>query len=604
MAHTIEMTTPTDTREDALSDLDHALQNWARRHGANPRVARAFALASHAVSQGHTCLSLDRIPTRLMRADHQTELAVALHGSELVGSPGDIRPLVLDGQRLYLQRYHDYEMKLAARLQTLMARPPEPVNIQRLIPGNGLFHGDPNQPEMTNWQAVAAFAALRHHFTVISGGPGTGKTYTIVRLLRVLIEPALQNNETPPLVALAAPTGKAASRMLESVRRGLDGMADDENFDAATFEQHIPQKAQTLHRLLGLYGNSTRARFRAANPLPHDVVIIDEASMVDLPMMTKLTEAIRDDARLILLGDRYQLASVESGSVLADICAHAGENQFTAAQQTAAGELLRSSGKPASHTLADHVVTLQTSRRFNAESPIGQLATAVNNGDTQMAQSLLSSGLDELNHQNRVDGPSLQQLVRRLADHYARLCEADNPHSALALLGEQCVLTALLHGPTGSETLNQGITEQLATRLGFNPADRWYHGRPVMIRQNDYRCGLFNGDIGIALEKTQGQMRVWFKADEGVKSFLPNALPAHDTVYAMTIHKSQGSEFNNVTLLLPGHDTPILSRELLYTGLTRARRQLTLFADSGILQRTIEQCTLRHSGLADRLETT
>ena len=290
--------TATPTGDEAsLSDLDIALANWARRHGADRLVARAFALASWAVAQGHTCLDLHHIPTALMSAANQAELLPALAASTLVGqagNPGQTRPLILDQSRLYLQRYHAYETRLAARLRELMAAAPEPVDVDALAPGNGLFTADPADPRATNWQAVAAFVALRHRFTVISGGPGTGKTYPIVRLLRVLIEAALsRGDETPPLIALAAPTGKAAARMLESVRRGLADMAADGTFDDTLIARHIPQTARTLHRLLGLTGASTRARFNADNPLPYDVVIVDEASMVDLPMMAKLAEAIR-----------------------------------------------------------------------------------------------------------------------------------------------------------------------------------------------------------------------------------------------------------------------------------------------------------------------
>lgn len=595
--------------EHGLSDLDLALYHWARRHGADALVARAFALASWAVAQGHTCLALDQIPTALMNAANQAELPEALGTSGLVTVlDGDskeedtpTRPLVLEAGRLYLQRYHAYETRLAARLRALMKVEPNPVDVERIKPGSGLFPTDDANPGTTNWQAVAAFAALRHHFTVISGGPGTGKTYTIVRLLRVLVETALAKERTPPLVALAAPTGKAAARMLESVRNGLDDMANDVNFDKSAIEEHIPPPARTLHRLLGLGGTTTRARFNADNPLPHDVVIIDEASMVDLPMMAKLADAIRDDARLILLGDRYQLASVESGSVLAEICANAGVNRFTADQQRAAGELLMQTMEPATHALADHVVTLQTSRRFNADSTIGQLAAAVNAGNAEAARQLLTAGHDDLVYHDRADAAAISRLMDRLADDYARLVEETNPASALAQLGKQCVLTAVRQGPTGSETINAGVTERLARRFDFNPRDAWYHGRPIMVRRNDYRTGLFNGDVGVALYNEDRQLRVWFEGDNGLRAFLPSALPAHDTVYAMTIHKSQGSEFDSVTLIVPDYDVPVLARELFYTGLTRGRARLVFFADSKVLGRTIERRVSRVSGLAERV---
>ncbi|MES1951419.1 exodeoxyribonuclease V subunit alpha [Salinisphaera sp. S4-8] len=604
-----QATTSSAVQDAALSDLDLALADWARRHGADRLVARAFALASWAVAQGHTCLALDQIPTALMSAVNQAALADALATSDLVtvrdgASKHDdtpTHPLILENGRLYLQRYHAYETALAQRLRTLMNAAPSPVNVDALKPGNGLFAADAANPNATNWQAVAAFAALRHHFTVISGGPGTGKTYTIVRLLRVLIEAALSNDDTPPLIALAAPTGKAAARMHESVRNGLEDMGADATFDKQRVEAHIPQTARTLHRLLGLTGATTRARFNTDNPLPYDVVIVDEASMVDLPMMAKLAEAIRDDARLILLGDRYQLASVESGSVLAEICANAGVNRFTENQQAAAGELLAQPRQPANHALADHVVTLQTSRRFNADSTIGQLAAAVNAGDIKAAETLLTAGHDDLVYHPRADAAAISQLIDRLTENYAKLLDATDPTLALAELGKQTVLTAVRQGPAGSETLNAGITERLARRFDFNPGQPWYHGRPVMVRRNDYKTGLYNGDVGIALKNADGQLRVWFEGDNGLRAFLPSALPAHDTVYAMTIHKSQGSEFDAVTLVLPDYDVPVLTRELFYTGLTRGREQLSIYSQRNALEQTVTRRVLRVSGLAERI---
>jgi exodeoxyribonuclease V alpha subunit len=586
--------------EDAgLSDLDRALAHWAARHGAEPLVARAFALASWDVAQGHTCLALEAIPTALMSADNQRLLAAALATSPLVGGPGDVCPLIVDHNRLYLQRYHAYETRLTRRLRELMAAEPSPVDSERLTPGHGLFAPDAAGPAATNWHTVAAFVALRHRFAVISGGPGTGKTYTIVRLLRVLIETALAADRPPPLIALAAPTGKAAARMVDSVQAGLADMAAD-----PAIGHYVPKTAGTLHRLLGLTGATTQPRFNADNPLAADVVIVDEASMVDLPMMAKLLEAIGNNAKLILLGDRYQLASVESGSVLAEICANAGVNCFTAGQQAAACALIADASEPATHALADHVVTLQTSRRFNADSAIGQLAAAVNAGDVDAAHELLTAGHNDLSYHDASDAAPISRLMDQLADDYAVLIEADDPTLALAQLGKQCVLTAVRQGPAGSETINAGITERLARRFDFNPTDVWYHGRPVMVSRNDYRTGLYNGDVGIALRGEHGQIRVWFMGDNGLRAFLPSALPTHDTVYAMTIHKSQGSEFDAVTLVLPDYDVPVLTRELFYTGLTRARDRLVVYAERQALEQTVSRRVIRLSELAGRISNT
>lgn len=594
---------PGGDTEATLSDLDLALADWARRHGADRLVARAFALSSWAVAQGHTCLDLADVPHALMSADNQAALADALAASALVGTAGQSRPLIVDRGKLYLQRYHAYEARLAARLRELMSTPPAPVNIEALRPGNGLFVADPHDASATNWQAVAAFAALRHRFTVISGGPGTGKTYTIVRLLRVLIETALKQGDTPPLIALAAPTGKAAARMLESVRTGLDDMGADPTFDASAIDTHVPRVSRTLHRLLGLAGATTRPRFDADNPLGYDVVIVDEASMVDLPMMAKLAEAVPRGARLILLGDRYQLASVESGAVLAELCAAAGVNRFTRAQQDAAAGLLAAPAAPVANPLADHVVTLQTSRRFNADSAIGQLAAAVNAGQPDTALALLDAGYPDLVYHDSDHPAALERLVEDTAERYARLRNVTDPSLALAELSRQIILTAVRHGPAGNHTLNAAITERLARRLDFAPTQTWYHGRPIMIRRNDYRTGLYNGDVGIALAAPDGRLRVWIAADDGLKAFIPSALPAHETVYAMTVHKSQGSEFDAVSLVLPPHDTPVLSRELLYTGITRARSKLSFYGPRHAVRDVVTTHTQRASNLAALLDS-
>jgi exodeoxyribonuclease V alpha subunit len=323
-------------------------------------------------------------------------------------------------------------------------------------------------------------------------------------------------------------------------------------------------------------------------------------------MMAKLLEAIGNNAKLILLGDRYQLASVESGSVLAEICANAGVNCFTAGQQAAAGDLIRNAPEPATTqtstlALADHVVTLQTSRRFNADSAIGRLAAAVNAGDVETAHELLTAGHTDLVYHDSSDAAAISRLMNDLADDYAALIETDDPNLALAQLGKQCVLTAVRQGPAGSQTINAGITERLARRFDFNPAAVWYHGRPVIVSRNDYRTGLYNGDTGIALRGTHGQLRVWFMGDNGLRAFLPSALPAHDTVYAMTIHKSQGSEFDTVTLVLPDYEVPVLTRELFYTGLTRGRECLDVYAGRDVLSHTIARHVPRVSNLAERV---
>ncbi|MBA1149606.1 exodeoxyribonuclease V subunit alpha, partial [Ectothiorhodospiraceae bacterium WFHF3C12] len=525
------------------------------------------------------------------------DLHQALTESALVGEPGASRPLVLDGERLYLHRYWQYEARLAARLRELIATPPAAVDTTPLQRGGALFDYDWVGDGETHWQAVAAATALRQRFTVISGGPGTGKTYTVLRLVKLLMDDALARQAPEPAIALAAPTGKAAARMMESMRAGLAELPDGE-----ALRPRLPEDAATLHRLLGLRGDTTRPRHDRDNPLTADVVIVDEASMVDLPMMAKLADAIPGHGRLILLGDRYQLASVESGAVLAELCRAAGVNAFSAQQRAAFGPLLQAgveAGEPLP-PLADHVVTLQTSHRFTADSAIGRLAAAVNAGDAGGAMSVLGDGDGAIEARLDDDG-AIDDLVETLARAHAPLVSAADPDGALEDLSKVQLLTATRVGPAGSDTLNHRVHEAVCRRAGLDPAEHWYPGRPIIVQHNDYRAGLFNGDIGICLADEAGRLRVWFRTTEGLRAYLPTALPQHDSVYAMTVHKSQGSEFDHVHLLLPDVESPVVTRELLYTGITRARSALTVYGASEALRAAIGRRVHRHSGLAARL---
>jgi len=586
-------------QEERIAPLELALADWCLRHGGSEPVALALALTARAVNEGHGCLVLSStgpaIPgeTAFCAADNFTH---ALQASPLVGEPGTGCPLILEGHRLYLHRYWAYESRLASRLKDLLAQTPSAVDTAALGRDGGLFdYGWVNEHE-THWQAVAAAIALRHRFVVISGGPGTGKTYTVLRLIRLMVEAALTVGQTPPVIRLAAPTGKAAARMMESIRTGLASLADGESL-----RTRLPDKASTLHRLLGLHGSTVMPRHHRDNPLAADVVIVDEASMIDLPMMAKLADALPDHGRLILLGDRYQLASVESGSVLSELCSAAGENAFSASQRQALSALLPAQREPStSSPLADHVVTLQTSHRFQPQSPIGRLASAVNAGNADAAITVGQEG--SLDVCLNFDGAEhLDALVRTLADAYTPLLDTTSPEAALQTLDAVRLLTANRIGPNGAIAMNQRIFEQLAQRRSLDDQQRWYHGRPVMVLQNDYRIGLYNGDTGVCLLGEDGQLRVWFRTETGLQMLLPTAMPAHETAFAMTVHKSQGSEFDAVWLLLPATDNPVLSRELIYTGITRAKTRLTLLGPEAVFRMAVSRVIQRDSGLAERL---
>lgn len=582
-----------------LRPLELALADWCMRHGGCELTALGLVLASHAVADGHSCLVLPDNGPALPGEPAECSVAEfndALRASPLVSDGTGAAPMVLQDDRLYLHRYWRYERSLAARLRHMLATPPDDIDLAPLGEEGGLFDGGWVRSGEPNWQAVAAAVALRHRLTVISGGPGTGKTYTVLRLVHLLLKAARRRGETPPTIRLAAPTGKAAARMMESMLRGLEALPAGEDL-----REHLPEKATTLHRLLGIGWGTVLPRFDAEHPLAADVVIVDEASMIDLPLMAKLTAALPDHCRLILLGDRYQLASVESGSVLAELCSAAGVNDFTSAQLQALVPLLTAApSDPAADDLpmADHVVTLQTSHRFTAQSAIGRLAAAVNEGDAGAALAVTREGDAVVRFEPAGD---IDGLVAELAAQFQPLHDANDPQEALAALDGVRLLTVTRVGPFGAQAMNRRVFERLVERLGLDRARTWYHGRPVIVLRNDYRAGLFNGDTGVCLADPDGQLRVWFRTEAGLQMLLPSSVPAHESAYAMTVHKSQGSEFDRVWLLLPPTDNPVLSRELLYTGITRARSEVRLVGDERVLRGALGRVVSRDSGLAQRL---
>ena len=597
---------PTKAGEGPLTPLDLALASWCLRHGGDTETAKAWALANWAVRQGHACLNLSVADAPAVRELFEAlrttpeRLRQALENSPLVGRPGSPPlPLILDGDRLYLQRYFAYEQRLAQRLSELLVEPPFLVNLGALrsvLPNTQGATKDGK--EATDWQTVAVFVALRHRFSVISGGPGTGKTHTIGLLLKCLTK------ETPSsFVALAAPTGRAAKRIAEALQKGLK-----EDPGLKGLQGPIPTETYTLHRLLG-FGWSSMPKHNASNPLPHDVVIVDEASMVDLALMAKLFDALAPHARIVLVGDPYQLPSVQNGSVLGDLCAIAGVNTFSQAQIRAAGVLLKKeAGQPEGPlpTFSDHVVTLKRNRR-QLEGGLYSLATAVKAGD---AEGCLKHKGDNvtLRLENLEDeDKALEKLVSTAVDgaceYYKEIFQAKEAGEALGRLEGVRLLTVVREGPFGSIALSRRVEERLFEHFGNDhQAPAWYQGRPVIITENNYRLRLFNGDVGIAW-RDKNVLKVWFRHENesGLRGLLPSALPAHETVYAMTVHKSQGSEFQAVILLLPKSDNPLLRRELIYTAITRAKERLAVFGTKKAFLTAIESRVERFSGLSDRI---
>ncbi|WP_325436381.1 exodeoxyribonuclease V subunit alpha [Pseudomonas nitroreducens] len=657
-----------------LRELDRAFANFLveRAPDAHPLLILAAALASHQLGRGHVCLDLDAtladsrfalsLPPEGDSAKDAPELpGVLLDGFDLDGwravlndprlvgdGPGET-PLVLSGRRLYLRRYWQYEREVRAGIdqrlkqgEALRAALPA-AQLRRAL--DALFPKKPGNVQTSqgaDWQKLACALVAGNAFGIVTGGPGTGKTTTVVKLLALLQSLALEEGGRALRIRLAAPTGKAAARLNESIagavqRLDLSGLA---NGEAA--REAIPTEVTTLHRLLGSRPDSRQFRHHAGNPLALELLVVDEASMVDLEMMASLLAALPPRARLILLGDKDQLASVEAGAVLGELCSRAREGHYRPATrdwlQAVTGEaiddvLIDSAGSD----LDQAVAMLRHSHRFSADSGIGQLAEAVNAGDIPALRQVWKAQHEDL-ARIAVDAQETRSLRDLVIDggrggdlfgpvgyaHYLRVVSGSRPadnatqdaldawaRKVLEAHGQFQLLCALRRGPWGVEGLNTLIGE-LLQREGLIPmANGWFAGRPVLVTRNDYGLGLMNGDIGITLALPQtaedGSVRwvarVAFPAGDGtdaIRWILPSRLQAVETVFAMTVHKSQGSEFTHAALLLPDSLNPILTRELVYTGITRARKWFTL-ASAGrgwqVLEAATERRVQRASGL-------
>lgn len=533
-----------------LRRVDAALGDWITRAfpDSEPEVALVAALAARAVDEGHSALRLDAAHAWLERLDGRGEppalpdpsawlaslrASAAVHCAPAsgTGAPESRKPLVLDAQgRVYLARYFGYEQRLA---RDLIAR------------------------------------AQAERLELVTGGPGTGKTHGVVRRLAALASEAHAQTRTLH-IALAAPTGKAAARLAESVRAQVPDLALPDA--AATM---IPREASTLHRLLGLSPVRARAKFHRDAPLPFDVVVVDEVSMVDLPMMHRLADAVRDDAILILLGDPDQLAAVEAGDVLGALVEAAREPPLSRC-----------------HTRLTH------SRRFVEHGALGRLANAIATGDVDAALAACADGDEACRHGGEARGTP---WIEHAADMYREILDASDAGEALRTANRFRVLTALRHGPVGNLALDRAIEQRLKRHTGVRTDAPWWQGRLLMVTTNRAELGLFNGDIGVVWPDAGGAMKAWFEGADGApRAFAPATLPPHEGAFALTVHKAQGSEFDRVALVT-GPDSAVLTRELLYTGVTRARSGIVIHATPDTLRAGIGRRTLRMTGLVDRL---
>lgn len=661
-----------------LRPLDVAFADllWREVPDAPALLILAAALASHQLGRGHVCLDLDatlRDPALVLMlppegadepmdasltspgelldglslADWQAELA----HPELVGSGSDDCPLVLSGPRLYLRRYWHYEQGVRVRIRERLARSDLPgAGVPREATRRILDDLFPSSAVRPDWQKLACAVAARNAFSIITGGPGTGKTTTVIRLLALLQAlalgaPATGRTARPLRICLAAPTGKAAARLNAALAGTVSDLPLAGAADAEAVRAAIPVSVTTLHRLLGSRPDTRRLRHHAGNRLALDVLVIDEASMVDLEMMAAVLEALPDPARLVLIGDKDQLASVEAGAVFGELCRHAHQGRYTPATrdwlESATGERVPADLiDPAGERLDQAIVTLRHSYRLARASGIRELAGAVNAGDPAAIREVLSRDhpdLDVLTVEGAedvafrrlvIDGRCARPDPSRVGEpavrggyrHYLEALRHGRPGpdaapeafdawagKVLQAHGQFQVLCALRRGDWGVEGLNQRIARVLC-EAGLIPASTgWYPGRPVLVTRNDYGLGLMNGDIGMTLARPGGTGRDWvlrvaFPAGDGrggIKWVLPSRLRAPETVYALTVHKSQGSEFSHAVLVLPDTPSPILTRELLYTGITRARDCLTLLQSGGpwALGYAAQRRVLRASGL-------
>lgn len=618
-------------------------------------VELAAVLVNMALGKGQTCLPLKNIAwlsayPKLARLWQQQPLESVIQSlqqaatvftantNENTSGSGNIsnyanQPLVLKGDNLYLARYYFYEHKVLEQIQARLSYENH-INDSELKQTLSLLF--PPLENQIDWQKIAAASACLQNFAVITGGPGTGKTTTVTKLLSALLSlnPTLS-------IALAAPTGKAAARMTESIR-GAKARAKEGSLPSA---ERIPDASFTLHRLLGWTPRGFR--YNARQHLPFDCVVVDEASMVDLPMMNHLLAALAPSARLILLGDRDQLASVEVGSVLADLCdageKHGPQAEFAQRLSAITGYDLEAYIEHNDKPLQNAVAELRVSHRFDASSGIGQLAKAVNEGNADAAHNAFNTFTDiSFNELEESTEPYWQQATwkQQIKDGFAPYAEAlkqalsltqanisdSSTVSMSKAVDEQAkavftafdhfqVLVALRQGPYGVEQVNYHIANLLRSSGVFNVSTKakkpsahnerdnfWYAGRAIIVNKNNYDLGLFNGDIGIALHDETGQLKVAFLSSEGgVRWLLPSRIPAHETAFAITVHKSQGSEFTQLCLLLPNKWQNVITRELIYTAITRAKKEFVLYASQACWQQGISSRVERASGLRESL---
>ncbi|MCW9708208.1 exodeoxyribonuclease V subunit alpha [Fodinibius salsisoli] len=603
-------------KQDIIEEIDLELCRFlAEQHpDVSDDVLKAACLVSHLYRQGDVCLQLDEYAGHPLFDGFEAAPDLALdivapaldewlsilQKSSFIGSEGSFKPLILDDQnRLYLHKLWYHEKELAESLLQRCESSTEHIDIPALKEGLSRLFPEAESDEI-NWQKVAAALAVQQNLMVISGGPGTGKTSTVVRILALLIEQGTLREELPS-IALTAPTGKAAARLQESIRTAQENLPVPESIQTA-----IPDEAVTLHQLLGARRHTARFKHNKENPLPYDVVIVDEVSMVDQRLMSRLMEALLKGTKLILLGDKDQLASVEAGSVLGDICMEASNRFSTASAQWLGNvgvSLPDDKVEADPKMLTDHVTLLTKSYRFDESSGIARLSESVNAGDVDSSlQHVVSQNFSDISLIDDEGIEAFQKILKEKTERYfQQLQHCNSPQEAFDRLAGFRILAAHRKGPWGIRYINQYVEKVLQQKGRIPKYAHWYPGKPIIINVNDYALGLFNGDTGICYPNAEGELRVYFQQNGSIRAIAPGRLPDHNRAYALTVHKSQGSEFDHILFVLPAETSGIVSRELIYTAVTRARTQVSIWASRKVLKEGISKNLRRASGLADRL---